>query len=98
MTTASRLKPRFALGLIAATQPALNLLQGDERLASLLLARHASGDGGDIDSHDAGLNAEAIRLGGRRILSAYKLLGAGTLWIITEADRSVTTLLTPACY
>lgn len=98
MTTASRFKPRFALGLIAATPPALDLLQGDEGLAMMLLARHASGDGGDIDSHDAGLNAEAIRLGGRRIMSVYKLLGAGTVWIITEADRSVTTLLTPACY
>lgn len=98
MTTASRLKPRFALGLIAATPPALDLLQQDEGLALLLLARHASGDGGDIDSHDAGLNAEAIRLGGARILSVYKLIGAGTVWIITEADRSVTTLLTPSCY
>ena len=98
MTTKNQLKPRFQLGAIAATQPAMDLIQGDAGLASLLLARHASGDGGDIDSHDAGLNAEAIRLGGRRILSAYKLIGSGTLWIITEADRSVTTLLTPACY
>ena len=98
MTTASRLKPRFALGLIAATPPALDLLQQDEGLALLLLARHASGDGGDIDCHDAGLNAEAIRLGGRRIMSVYKLLGAGTVWLITEADRSTTTFLTPACY
>ena len=98
MTTESRFKPRFNLGLIAATPGALELLQGDERLASLLLARHVSGDGGDIDSHDAGLNAEAIRLGGARILSAYKLLGAGTIWLITEADRSATTFLTPSEY
>lgn len=98
MTTASRLQPRFALGLIAATPSALDLLQQDEGLALLLLGRHASGDGGDIDSHDAGLNAEAIRLGGRRVMSVYKLLGAGTIWLITEADRSTTTFLTPSCY
>jgi hypothetical protein len=49
----------------------------DAGLAALLLMRHAAGDGGDIDSHDAGLNAEAIKLGGARVLSVYKLLGAG---------------------
>ena len=93
-----RIAPRFPLGAITATPAALDLLGGDTDLASLLIMRHAAGDGGDIDSHDAGLNAEAIRLGGARILSAYKLVGAGTVWIITEADRSVTTLLTPGDY
>ena len=98
MTATSRHKPRFALGLIATTPGAFSLLQGDEKLAALLLARHASGDGGDIDAEDAGLNAEAIRLGGARIMSVYKLLGAGTVWLITEADRSSTTFLLPSEY
>jgi hypothetical protein len=92
------LSPRFPLGLVAATPGALELVQNDLDLASMLVARHAAGDGGDLCTEDAGLNAEAIRLGGRRIMSVYKLLGAGTLWIITEADRASTTLLTPDEY
>ena len=94
----AKMAPRFPLGQIAATPAALDLMGKDAGLAALLLMRHAAGDGGDLDSHDAGLNAEAIRLGGARVLSVYKLLGAGTVWIITEADRSVTTLLTPEDY
>ena len=92
------LSPRFQLGLVAATPGALELVQNDLGLASMLVARHAAGDGGDLCAEDAGLNAEAIRLGGRRIMSVYKLLGAGTVWIITEADRASTTLLTPDEY
>jgi len=90
--------PRFTLGSVHATPGAFQLLQGDLDLTAMLVTRHAHGDGGDLDAHDAGLNAEAIRLGGARIMSVYKLLGAGTLWIITEADRSSTTLLTPDEY
>jgi hypothetical protein len=92
------LSPRFPLGLIAATPGALDLLQNDIELAAMLVSRHGGGDFGDIDAEDAGLNAEAIRLGGARVMSVYNLLGAGTLWIITEADRSSTTLLLPAEY
>ena len=98
MTAKHQIRTRFPLGQIAATPGALDLLSHDERLAALLLARHASGDGGDIDPEDAGLNAEAIRLGGARVMSVYKLLGAGTVWLITEADRSVTTFLLPSEY
>jgi len=90
--------PRFTLGDVHATPGACDLLQGDMELLSMLVTRHAHGDFGDIDSEDAGLNVEAIRLGGARIMSVYKLIGAGTLWIITEADRSATTLLTPDEY
>ena len=90
--------PLFTLGRVGATPGALALLHGDDNLASLLVTRHAHGDWGDIDDDDAGLNVQAVKLGGARILSAYKLFKAGTLWIITEADRSSTTILTPAEY
>jgi hypothetical protein len=90
--------PLFPLGHVAATPGALAALSGYIDLAAMLVRRHSCGDGGDLDSHDAGLNAEAIRLGGARIMSVYKLFQAGTVWIITEADRSVTTLLTPDEY
>lgn len=90
-------KSLFKLGNVCATPGALELLQGDVQLAHLLVTRHQGGDFGDVDEHDRNLNAEAVRLGGR-ILSAYKLPLAETLWIITEADRSSTTLLLPSEY
>lgn len=90
-------KSLFKMGQVLATPGAMELLQDDTQLAAMLLARHQAGDFGDLDEHDRNLNAEAVRLGGR-ILSAYKLPAAGTLWVITEADRASTTLLTPSEY
>lgn len=60
------------------------------------LERHANQDWGDLDAEDKTTNDDAARHGGR-VLSAYSLRG-DKLWIITEADRSVTTLLTPDEY
>jgi len=60
------------------------------------LERHAHQDWGDLDAEDKAANDRAVREGGR-VLSAYGLRG-DTLWIITEADRSLTTLLTPDEY
>lgn len=91
-------KTLFPMGDIHATPGALELLQADLELAYMLLIRHQSGDFGDICAEDRALNAEAVRLGGARIMSVYKLPAAGTLWIITEADRASTTLLTPDEY
>ena len=91
-------KPRFEIGDVVASPGAMALLAADVDLAAMLLARHASGDFGDICQDDANLNVESIRLGGGRIMSVYKLFGAGTLWIMTAADRSYTTLLTPDEY
>lgn len=90
-------KALFRMGNVCATPGALELLQRDGQLAALLLARHQSGDFGDVCLEDKGTNAEAVRLGGR-ILSAYKLPGAGTVWIITEANRALTTILLPEEY
>jgi len=92
------MKTKFTPGIIAATPGALKVLNNDLDLASMLVSRHVCGDFGDIDAEDAGLNVEAIKLGRARIMSVYKLFQAGTVWIITEADRSSTTLLTPAEY
>ena len=57
------------------------------------LARHDSGDWGDLDPHDRRENELALKQG-RRVLSSYPV-GEGRVWIITEADRSCTTLLLP---
>jgi hypothetical protein len=61
-----------------------------------LVQRHASGDWGDLDTHDRLENEIAVREG-FRILSAYELEGI-RFWVITEADRSTTTILLPEEY
>jgi hypothetical protein len=60
------------------------------------LARHVTGDWGDLDEHDKQANDEAVT-DGSRILSAYGT-GEKKLYIITEWDRSVTTILRPDEY
>lgn len=86
------------MGQVTVTPGAIDLLQGDVELAKLLLIRHQGGDFGDLDEHDRNLNVEAIRLGGARVFSAYQLPAAGKLWVITEANRATTTILTPDEY
>lgn len=61
------------------------------------LARHAMGDWGIVDAEDAQANRSAVRDGGR-LLSAYELSTGVKVWIITEADRSTTTILLPSEY
>jgi hypothetical protein len=60
------------------------------------LARHATGDWGDLCAFDRRQNEIALR-NGHRVLSSYEV-PAGRVWIITEADRSVTTMLLPEEY
>ncbi len=94
---------RFKLGALTATPGALALLQRLGVLPLSLLLRHARGDFGDLDAEDLAQNEEAIALG-FRVFSAYSLVDVrepGKLhrcWVITEADRSVTTLLLPEEY
>jgi hypothetical protein len=89
-------KALFELGQIVATPGALDLMEQCQVSGLSLLARHITGDWGDIDPADRGLNEEALREG-YRILSVYGK-GDERIWIITEADRSVTTLLLPDDY
>lgn len=87
----------FPLGQIVATPGALELLDRTETNAATLLDRHQSGDWGDLDPEDVEANNDAI-VSGRRLFSSYHLSPNDKLWIITEADRSVTTLLLPEEY
>jgi hypothetical protein len=84
------------LGKVVATPGALKVLSdaGEDLLG--YLARHASGDWGDLDAHDYRENERSLKHGWR-ILSSYPV-GGKTVWIITEADRSVTTILLPEEY
>lgn len=62
-----------------------------------ILHRHGHGDWGDLDAEDRRTNDRALRLGGR-LLSAYHYDDGTKVWIITETDRSVTTVLFPEDY
>jgi hypothetical protein len=88
---------RFPLGQIVATPAALEELERCRANPVEYLARHATGDWGELDAEDRAANERAVE-SEERILSAYTLTGAVNLWIITEADRSVTTILLPSDY
>jgi len=88
---------RFSLGRVVATPGALSALEKAEQLPAAFLDRHVNGDWGDVTDADKQENEEAIDHG-LRILSAYTTSAGDTIWILTEADRSVTTLLLPEEY
>ena len=89
--------PRFPMGLVVATPGALRALEESGEPVLDLLFRHVSGDWGDLDEEDKAENELSLREG-FRLLSAYTLKSGERIWIITEADRSVTTLLLPDEY
>lgn len=64
---------------------------------AICLSRHFSGDWGEMDEEDKNANNEALE-NGTRIFSAFENSDGERLWIITEADRSATTLLLPEDY
>jgi hypothetical protein len=91
-------KALFTLGQIVATPGALSALGGEGISSEAMLLRHVTGDWGELSEEDRRENELSIKES-FRILSAYKLPRSGVkLWIITEADRSVTTLLLPDEY
>ncbi|MCA9065851.1 MAG: hypothetical protein KDA96_22440 [Planctomycetaceae bacterium] len=85
---------RFSLGNVIITANAQSRLTGVQVINGL--ARHASGDWGDLSPEDAEENNRAVDAGDR-IFSAYGR-GERRFWIITEADRSLTTVLLPEDY
>jgi hypothetical protein len=88
----------FPLGQVLATPGALSALGGEGIRSGQLLERHAAGDWGDLSPDDRRENDVSLEHG-FRILSAYRLPKTRvTLWVITEADRSATTLLLPEEY
>lgn len=89
-------RPLFPLGQIVATRAVFAHLEQHNFDPTPYLARHASGDWGSVPAEDATTNHRAVEHGAR-ILSSYDIAGK-RIWIITEADRSVTTLLFPEEY
>lgn len=86
---------RVLLGEIVATPNALAHVPSPEIIQAL--ARHQAGDWGELDRHDREANNAALQ-DGSRLLSAYRSKAGEKFWIITEADRSVTTVLLPEDY
>ena len=85
----------FPLGRLVATPGAMDLIRSaGEDLLPALLERHQSGDWGEVPKEDALKNEFSVRYG-FRIVSCYRVAGE-RLWIVTEADRSTTTLLLPS--
>jgi hypothetical protein len=86
----------FPIGRVVATPGALELLVEAEADLRILLARHRSGDWGELNEQDRRENELSLEHGWR-VLSSYPI-GEGRVWIITEADRSYTTILLPEEY
>jgi len=84
------------LGRVVATPGALKLLMEAGEEPFDYLARHATGDWGDLCAFDRRQNESALREG-YRVFSSYEA-PAGRVWIITKADLSVTTILLPEEY
>ena len=88
---------RFALGAIVATPGALRALEGASENPGSFIRRHVIGDWGELDEEDRRENELSVARG-FRLLSSYTLSSGTKLWVITEADRSSTTLLLPSEY
>jgi len=86
----------FRLGHILATPGAMSVLGFGSGTLARVLEAHARGQWGNIDEEDAATNEEALQHGAR-LLSAY-IIDGQKVWVITEADRHQTTVLTPEEY
>ncbi len=89
------LRPKFALGRLLITPAARDALPRGH--IDQALQRHASGDWGELCNEDRAENELAL-VEGFRLLSAYRSESGIKFWIITEADRSATTILLPEDY
>lgn len=90
---------KFPLGFLQTTPGVLKLLEEHSASPDMIasyLSRHQSGDWGGVVPEDAEANERALERGGR-IFSSYRMFGK-KIWIITEWDRSLTTVLLPSEY
>ena len=86
---------KFQIGQMVATPNALAQLTQDDILHGL--KRHQAGEWGDVDEHDRRENELSLQ-NGSRLWSAYRAANGVKFWIITEANRSATTVLLPEGY
>ena len=93
----TRKQPLFPLGQVVATPGVLAALQEAGQEPIEFLIRHVTGDWGELDAEDIQENEFSLK-NDLRLLSAYRTAKDEKLWVITEWDRSVTTLLLPSEY
>jgi hypothetical protein len=99
------INPAFPTGQIVASRGVYDLACQNPEFAKFVqksLNRHVKGEWGDVDDEDKQTNDQALKQD-TRLLSAYNddrfpRYGVATIWIITEADRSATTILFPDEY
>ena len=87
----------FPLGQIVATPGALELLEASHQSPAEFLERHSKGDWGELSADDIAENEFSLK-NGFRLLSSYITAAGAKIWVITEEDRSVTTVLLPDDY
>ena len=88
---------KFSPGRVVATPALMEAFTTSGESPLDFLQRHLAGDWGELDENDVRENEVSLQQGWR-ILSAYTLSTGVKFWIITEADRSVTTFLLPDEY
>ena len=91
-------QPRFRAGQLVMTAGVNDLVQRGALNPVPYLRRHLDGDWGDLCDEDRQQNDAALKSGEARLFSSYQVTPDLKLWIITEWDRSVTTLLLPEEY
>ena len=91
------MKPLFNLGRLVATPGALAAIEQSGQQPGDFLARHVSGDWGDVPPEDIKENEMSLQHG-FRLLSAYRTNAGDRLWVITESNRSSTCILLPEEY
>ena len=90
---------KFELGQVVMTRGIANILESNARFqleVNIAFAMYSNGDWGSISEGDAELNEEALKIGDR-LMACYPTC-IGDIWIVTEWDRSVTTILLPEEY
>ena len=88
---------RFSLGQVVATPGILAAAETARDDVQKYLSQHAKGEWGESCREDRQANDDAVSNGGR-LFSVYRMIDQTKIWIITEADRSVTTILLPEEY
>ena len=90
-------QPLFSLGQVVATPGALAALEKAGQSPAEFLSQHVRGEWGDVPEADRRENQFNLERG-FRLLSSYRTNAGEKIWVITEADRSATTLLLPSEY
>ena len=97
MTSSGIPEAKFPLGQLLITPGAAVAFERTGEQLLSYVGRHVVGDWGELDTHDVEENEFSLQRG-LRLLSRYTLRDGTAIWIITEADRSATTVLLPAEY